>query len=407
MNLARAAHLAAATGALLALGWTARHGLAQPGVALAYGVLIAVGEAVRHRPGAPGDARESAPVGAAGSLAYALLGEVGGHPATHGVPQVVAVVLGATLAGAGGRPPAPDRLVRRVAGTALAALCFQPLHHAGPCPYYVLSLLLLLGLTAVSDAALAAALARSRAGGRYTAALRTELRALPGIGPAVCATGVTAALAPAVAGLWVLPLCCLPLLVVQLSAGRRGSARSTCGRTVASLARATELAGCTPAGHAGRVAGLSRAVGRELGMTESGLSVVEYAALMHDVGQLSLVDPVPAGATEPLPPEERRRLARLGGAVARLAPLEGADAAEVAAAVERQADPYREQPLAARVVRTVNAYEDLACGAGHGPAAALELLRRAVAAGSHDHEPRVVEALARVLARDAPERAEA
>ncbi|MBZ4321662.1 HD domain-containing protein [Streptomyces sp. SCA2-4] len=399
---------------MLALAWTACHGIQRPPVACAYGLLIALGEAAARRP-EPLGPRGGAPVGAAGSLAYALLAE-------GGVAQAVAVVLGATLVGltgTGGHPGGPDRrdrLARRLAATAVTAGCRHVLPGAGPAvhgawpgPSCALSPLLLLALVALADAALAAALARARTGCRYPAALRAELRALPVTAPAVCATAVVAALAPAVAGLWVLPFCCLPLLAVQLAAGR-GEARESCPPAVASLARATDLAGCTPAGHARRVAVLSRAVGRELGMAERDLAVVEYAALMHDVGQLSLVDPVPAGATEPLPAEERRRLARLGGSVARLAPLDAAVAPAVAAAVEQQADPYREQPLAARVVRTANAYDELTGPAGPtgsapgGHAASARALERLRGATAYDHEPRVVEALARVLARGAPER---
>ncbi|MFI9719182.1 HD-GYP domain-containing protein [Streptomyces sp. NPDC052396] len=420
---ARWVHAAAGACALPALAWTAWHGLAQPRVALAYGLLIALGEAVRRRPpagDAPGAGREvagTAPVSAAGSIAYALLDGVGGDPATQGVPQVVAVVLGATLAGAAGRPAATrrgrrhpparsiaaDRLARRVLHSAFAALCCQALHHLGALahrpgygPYHAPALLLLLALTMLCDALLAAALDRSRRGGGYAAALGERLRALPGIGIAVCATAVVTALAPGVAGLWALPVCALPLLVIQLSARLGEPAPATRRQTVTSLARATEIAGCTPAGHAGRVAALSRAVGRELGLSQGELTVVEYAALMHDVGQLSLVDPVPAGATEPLPAEERRRIARLSGAVVRQTGVP----AEVAQVVEHQADPYREAPLAARIVRTVNAYEDLAATGACGPRRALERLRRATA---YDHEPRVVEALARVLARGEPE----
>lgn len=396
--LVRRVHATAGAGALLALAWTAWHGLAQPPVALAYGLLIALGEAARR--GSPGTApHQQAPLAAAGSLGYALLGEAGGHPATHGAPQVVAVVLGATLAGTIGRPPTPDHLARRVHTTALAALCCRPLHHPGTLlgppghrPYLAPLLLLLLALTVLSDAVLAAALHHARTRERYGPALRAELRALAGTGPAVCATAVVAALAPAVAGLWALPLCGLPLLAVQLTAGRSEALRATCRQTAGSLARATELAGCTPAGHARRVAGLSRAVGRELGLSEAELTMVEYAALMHDVGRLSLPDPVPAGQ---LPPEDRRRIARLGGAVVRRTGVP----AEVAHAVERQADPYREQPLVARIVRTADAYDDLAGTGACGRRHALERLRRATA---HDHEPRVVEALARVLARGEP-----
>ncbi|MEV4437964.1 HD domain-containing protein [Streptomyces sp. NPDC049577] len=396
-------HGIAALAAVAALAWTAWRGVADPGVALAYGVLIALGEAVRRGPRRSGPGvREAAPLGAAGTLAYALLGEVGGEPTSHGAPQVVAVVLGATLAGAVGRPPALDRLARRVLNAAFAAVCFQPLHHAGVLarwpghgPYYVLLLLVLLALTALCDAVLAAALTRARTGGPYGPVLRDELRSLPGIGTAVGATGVVMALAVAAAGLWALPALSLPLLVTQLSVHRYEAVRATRRQTIASLARATEIAGYTPAGHARRVAGLSRAVGRELGLSGADLTVVEHAALMHDIGQLSLLDPVPAGATEPLPPEERRRIALLGGAVVRRTGVQ----AEVAVVVERQADPYRDQPLTARIVRTANAYDDLTADPACGPLRALERLRLSTA---HDHEPRVVEALARVLARGGP-----
>lgn len=141
------------------------------------------------------------------------------------------------------------------------------------------------------------------------------------------------------------------------------------------------------------MAALSRAVGRELGLSEPELTVLEYAALMHDIGQLSLVDPVPAGATASLAPDDQRRIALLGGAVVRQT---GVDA-EVAVVVERQADPYREQPVSARIVRAVNAYEEKAREAGPGgPFKALEELRLGTA---RDYQPEVVESLARVLAR--------
>ncbi|WP_190111452.1 HD-GYP domain-containing protein [Streptomyces cinnamoneus] len=400
--LVRGVYAVAGTAAVAALAWTAWRGVEQPHVALAYGALIALGEAARRRPRPSAGGRETAPVGSAGTLAYALLGEVGGEPTSHGAPQVVAVVLGATLAGAVGRPPAPDRLARRILGAGFAAVCFQPLHTVealgrwpAHSPCYGVFLLLLLALTALCDAVLAAALTHARHGGGYGAALREELRTLPGIGSAIGATGAVMALAVAAAGLWALPVFCLPLLVTQLSIHRYEAVRATRRETIASLARTTEIAGYTPAGHARRVAALSRAVGRELGLSGADLTVVEYAALMHDIGQLSLLDPVPAGATEPLPPEQRRRIALLGGAVVRQTGV----APEVALVVERQADPYRDQPLTARVVRTVNAYDDLAGDPACGPLRALERLRLATA---YDHEPRVVEALATVLARGRP-----
>lgn len=185
----------------------------------------------------------------------------------------------------------------------------------------------------------------------------------------MCATGAVMALATGVVGLWALPVFSLPLLLAQLSLRRNALVRITYRQaiayrqTIAYLARATEIVGYTPAGHARRVA-------------------------------LSLVDPVPAGATAGLPAAEQRRIAPLGGVVVRRTGV----AAEVAVVVERQADPYREQPVGARIVRAVNAYEEKVREAGpEGPLRALEELRLGTA---RNHHPEVVEPLARVLSRD-------
>ncbi|MER6390398.1 HD-GYP domain-containing protein [Streptomyces sp. NPDC059382] len=409
---APAVRTAAALLTLVALGHTLWHGLADTGVALAFGGLVAVGELARrdHRDAAgnpTAEDRRPAPLGSAGALAYALLGENAGHSTHHGALQTVAVVLAAALVGlvphvARGRGPALDHVARQVLTAGFAAACFQPLHHSGRLegmvgegPYLVVFLLLLLGLTALCDAVLAAALAASRTGWPYGPLLRDELRALAGIGSAICATGLVMALAVAVAGVWALPVFSVPLLLTQLSFHRITAIRTTYRETITSLARATEIAGYTRPGHSLRVAALSCAVGRELGLSERELTVLEYAALMHDIGQLSLVDPVPAGATAGLPAAEARRIAGLGGEVARQTGVP----AEVAVVVERQADPYREQPVAARIVRAVNAYDDLCGGSGHpgGSLAALERLRLGT---GHDYQPEVVESLARVLARD-------
>ncbi|WP_323188203.1 HD domain-containing protein [Streptomyces sp. NBC_00249] len=393
------------------LGHTLWSGITEPAIALAFGALITVGELARrdHRDAAghlPAEDRQPAPLGSAGALAYALLGQNAGHPTHHGVLQIVAVVVAAALVGivphvARGRGPALDHVARRVLTVAFAAVCFQPLYNSGQLghwvgqgPYLVLFLLLLLGLTALCDAVLAAALAGARTGWPYGPLLRDELRAQLGIGAAICATGVVMALGVAVAGLWALPVFSVPLLLTQMSFHRITAIRTTYRQTITSLARATEIAGYTPPGHSRRVAALSCAVGRDLGLSERELTVLEYAALMHDIGQLSLIDPVPAGATAELPAAEARRIAELGGEVARQTGVPP----EVAVIVERQADPYREQPVAARIVRAVNAYDDLA-GAGRHPGGSLAALERLRLGTGHDYQPEVVESLARVLAR--------
>ncbi|WBB63224.1 metal-dependent phosphohydrolase [Streptomyces sp. WMMC500] len=410
-----------AAGAVTAAGfcWTLAHGLAQPGAALAFGLLIVVGEvAGDHRASTP--ARIPAPLATAGALGYALLC-IPADTAGGAVLEIAAVSFTATVVGAvphvaRGRGPTAEHLVRRVLGTAFAAACCRPLCAgapaegdgapvagltAGPVPLYVPALLGVLALTALCDAVLAACLARARTGWPYGPLLRDELRALPGAGSAMCATGVVIALAAQVAGVWALPVLSLPLLLTQVSFRRYAAVRRTYRQTIASLARATEMAGYHTPGHAHRVASLSRAIGRVRGLTERELDVLEQAALMHDLGKLSLADPAPPGAEGPPGAAglaDRRRIALLGGAVVRQTGV----AAEVAVVVERQAEPYRDQPVAARIVRVAAAYDVLVTGnakgegaVATGPLAALERLRLAPRA---EYDPAVVDALREVLA---------
>ncbi|MGP3972854.1 HD-GYP domain-containing protein [Streptomyces sp. 8N114] len=426
-RLVAAVYGASALVAGAALGITLWRGVTRPGVALAFGLVVAVGELARVRlPEARPGVRTTGLLSGAGALGYALCGQVGGTPAGHGVAQAVAVALVASLVGlaphvALGQAPPPQALARLALGVGFAAVCCQPLYAGGwlggtvePGGLFTLSLLALALLVGCLDALLAAVTAALAAGtepaadsaGSYARAVREELRIRLGTVPALAATAVLLALAVAVAGLWALLLCCAPLLVIQFALRRRASVRAAHRRTLASLARAPEVAGYTPYGHARRVAELSRAVGRELGLTGGELTALEYAALTHDVGQLSLADPVPGGATTALAPGRQRRIALLGGVVLRQAGARW----RVASAVEAQADPYREQSVTARVVRTVNAYEDLVTGShttgrATGEAASERALHQLRTATGRDHEPRVVEALSRVVARAADSRA--
>lgn len=75
---ALAVRAAALALAVVALGHTFWKGVAEPGHALVFGALIIVGELARW--GALPGEREPAPLGAAGALAYALLGSSRGSP---------------------------------------------------------------------------------------------------------------------------------------------------------------------------------------------------------------------------------------------------------------------------------------------------------------------------------------
>ena len=215
----------------------------------------------------------------------------------------------------------------------------------------------------------------------------TAVRLLHALAALLCV-----ALATAQVGLWALPLFGGPLLLGHLSFRRYPAIRATRRQTVAALARTTELAGYTLPGHARRVADLAAGIGGELGLGRADLHLLEYAALMHDIGQLSLVDPVPGGATALLPVEEQRRIGRLGGEVIRRAGVPP-QVAEIVAGIADPA-PGGSSGTASAIVRVANAFDDLGCegGALEGQLEVLEQLRGDTANG---YEPRVVEALRR------------
>ena len=372
---------------------------------------IALGELVRIT--LPGD-REAAPLGAAFATAYAVLPEWGDHFTGHPLAQVVTVTAVAVVIGvfphvAAGRAVQVEPMARRVLTVAVAGALFrlEPLHSefASRADERWMTALFLLAVAAVTfavDAALSAVVRTSRHRSPFGAVLRNELRAITGIGSAIGATGVLIALAATVMGVAALPVFAIPLLLAQFSYRRYASIRATYLQTVRALSRVTEVGGYTESGHSLRVSRLAVAVGADLGMAEDELLDLEYAALMHDIGQLSLTDPIPGGATVVVAPAEQRRIARLGAEVVRQTGVLD----RVAAIVERQAEPYRRThqtgdatvPLASRIIKAVNAYDDLvgdAVEAGRRMDA-LERLRLGMA---YEYDPRVVESLARVLAR--------
>ncbi|WP_441250322.1 HD-GYP domain-containing protein [Kitasatospora sp. McL0602] len=408
MSSVRVVHLAAAALLFTAVGSVVRSGVREPAVASAFTVVIALGELARIR--LPGG-REQAPIGAAVALAYALLGPLRGLPTTHGVLQAVVVTAAGMLLGSfGRRARRADALARRLLVVGFAATLFQPLYNSGALdrvplsgPAYGAFLTGVAALTALCDATLGALLHRARTGLRFTAALEDELHSLLGIGSAIVATGMLISLLAGEVGLWALPVFCTPLLLAQASFRRAAAVRATTGQTIETLSRATEIAGYTPVGHARRVADTACALGRELGLGTRELALLEYAALMHDIGQLSLVEPVPDGATALLGQPEQQRIARLGSEVIQRTGVPR----QVSRQVARLADPYRRPdgshdrslPLAARIIRVANAHDDLltaALGRGLTGAtarrAALEQLRRDTTAG---YDPRVVELLAK------------
>jgi hypothetical protein len=342
-------------------------------------------------------------------MAYALLLNVHQDVARHSAWQVVAVTAFAATAGslphlAAGRAARLDDLARRVLLAGVTAALFRPFirYLRGDSAKQILAMLGAALVAAAIDAGFAGVL---RAGGnfrRFMTALRDEVRAAAGIGVAIGATGVLIALAARPLGLWALPVFTVPLLVTQFSIRRYTAIRATSLQTIRALSRVTEVGGYVEPGHSRRVSTLAVALGRELALNESELLDLEYAALMHDIGQLSFTDPIPGGATLVVAPPERRRIAELGAEIIRTTgTLE-----RVAEIVERQSDPYRlpgqgadaDLPLASRIIKVANAYDDLA-GDRIDRATSDAALERLRLGTSSEYDPVVVEALDRVLRR--------
>ena len=253
---------------------------------------------------------------------------------------------------------------------------------------------------------------------RFRVALVDEMRVQLPLGAAVGASGLLIAFAAEVMGLAALAVFTAPLLVTQVAFRRYAGIRATYLQTVRALAKVTEIGGYVEPGHSERVSRLAIAVGRELGIHEPQLLELEYAALMHDIGQLSLADPIPGGATVLVSRQDQQRIAELGADVIQQAQVLGS----VAEIVRRQNEPYRgvevahegyrgrpgrldrldgepsRPPLSSRIIKAANAFDDLV-GSSLDPgraAAAVQQLRLDTAS---EYDPEAVEALSRVVNR--------
>ncbi|MFC7327727.1 HD-GYP domain-containing protein [Marinactinospora rubrisoli] len=391
------------------LCWTSLTGFTEPNAALAFGVLVALGELARIT--LPGN-REVAPIASAGAIGYTFLVTIGGQPVHHSPAQVIAVVAVGMVVGelphvAVGRTPRLSDLARRLLIVGIIAVAFRPstmwLEPSAPHWGYKLgTMAALVMLVWMVDCAIAAAIRAERLRTRFSVAYRDEVRAQLPIGMAIGASGILIALASSVMGLVALLVFTAPLLVTQVAFRRFAEIRLTYLQTVRALSRVTEVGGYVETGHSRRVSRLAQAVGCELAMRESDLLELEYAALMHDIGQLSLRDPIPSGATVLAPPREQRRIAELGSAVIR----ETGVLDSVADLVRRQCEPYMGDgddgppPLGSRIIKVANAFDDLV-GESKDRDRIEAVLQRLRMDTDREYDPAVVEALASVLNRPA------
>ncbi len=221
----------------------------------------------------------------------------------------------------------------------------------------VIALLTLLGW--LVETLVSALIRADDVGARFAVAIVDEIKLQWPLGAAVGASVVIIVFGAEVMGLSELAVFIGPLLVTQVAFRRYAGIRATYLQTVRSLARVTEVAGYVEAGHSRRVSRLAVAVGRSLGMAEPELLALEYAALMHDIGQLSLRDPIPGGATVLVSAADAERIAELGADVISQAGVLD----HVAELVKCQSWPALGHdpvpPTGSKIIKAANAFDDM------------------------------------------------
>jgi hypothetical protein len=194
-------------------------------------------------------------------------------------------------------------------------------------------------------------------------------------------------------GPWAVLVAGLPYAFSHLSFLRFFDTRTTYGQTIQALSRIPEVAGLSPEGHGRRVADMSLAIARKLGLGPRQITELEYAALLHDIGRVTLNEPsiLKAGFTD-------EDIARWGSEIVAEAPyLE-----QVATLVREQHHPYRrpgeerdlELPIESKIIRAASAFDHATTDLGFPTLEAVEVLHRGAA---YDFDPQVVWAMRRVL----------
>ena len=397
---------------LIAAFATSTLGLEQIDVntALAFGGFIALGELLRLA--LPGG-REAAPIAMIGGMSYALLPLVPDFvkPKTvaAGPLMVIAVAAVGMMVGAlphiaAGRPAGVTGMCTRLLAIACVAFLFRgtPLHLFFGSTYWPVKVAVEAPIVVVgwlADTVIAALIRADDVGAKFSVAITDEIRVQWTLGAAVVASVIITVCGYHIMGLYELAVFMGPLLVTQVAFRRYAGIRATYLQTVRSLARVTEVAGYVEAGHSRRVSRLAVAVGRELGMPEVELLQVEYAALMHDIGQLSLRDPIPGGATVLVSPADQERIAELGADV-----ISQAGVLDVVADLVRcQSWPARghepQPPVGSMIIKASNTFDDMVGASTDRERSATALDRMRLDPVSYDH--RVVTALGEVAGRRA------
>ncbi len=378
-------------------------------------VAIVIGEMFRVT---LSGSRHTAPLATAAALAFAMTVN-SPHTTSAGYKGAMVVAVTAVAMAVGllpklirGQPIHLPDLTDGLIGISVAALLFREVQishgrtvldlQATWPPYFLALVMVLVSAFALTvEVFLMAMLRAARSHAPFLRTFEDEFRAAAGLTAALSATGALVALAERPLGLLAVPLFLFPLGLTQFAVRRQSAIRRTYGQTIRTLSRMTELGGYTQPGHASRVAELSLAMGHELGMSERDVLDLEYAALLHDIGQVSLTEPIPGGATLLAAPADQRRIAHDGAEIVRQTGVLD----NVAVILEAQTTPYRQVrefgedlPMSSRIIKVCNAFDDMAGGSPTAARRSAAMERIHLGLG-YEYDPHVVDALVRVLIR--------
>ena len=378
---------------------------------LALFVLVIAGESAHVR---LGESRGLSPIASAASVAFMISlphrgGLVGVAVVLAGVAAViVASLVGTAVAEAAGAATTGMNVVGRVSNVLVAGLLAQQIADAGLDRtmavdgrdwVYALAIWLA-ALAAAAARALAVSVWVSRAERRNLAvALQDEMAGFGLLSFASATTAVMIVLSREAVGVWGPFLFALPLVLSIAAARRYAQTRQTYRETIVTLSRLTDLAGYTPTLHARRVADLSIVLARRRGLSQRQIDTLEYAALLHDLGQVSLDEPIPGGATVLAAPRDQDRIVADGVAIIRHSGV----LEHAADVLTRQATPFRLMreederiPLESRIIKLANAFDDLTGGSREAGAVSVALERIQLGLG-YEYDPELVDDLLAVL----------
>ncbi|HEV7196237.1 MAG TPA: HD domain-containing phosphohydrolase [Pedococcus sp.] len=360
--------------------------------------------------------RETAPMSTAAALGLALSSlptAGGGHVGAGAVVTVTSagMVLGCAVLRLAGAQVGWWDTAARLLGGAVAPILYRDVSFGGRTllqweavwednRWLVGVVMVLVGVVSVLvSLTLEAAVRAGREHAPLMPAVVDEIRTTLGLATALVTSGALIALAEFAVGIAALPLFLFPLLLTYFAVQRFAKVRMTYRQTIGALSSLTERAGYTVPDHAERVTRTSVSIGRDLGMGQRELTDLEYAALLHDLGQVALREPIPRGATVMAAPADQQRIAHDGAEIVRSTGVLD----NVAAILEAQTTPYRQVrefgqdlPLASRIIKVANAYDDMSGPYGEDDERAMERIHLGL---GYEYDPQVVDSLTRVLQR--------